>query len=65
MPSGIQDVTSWGPGFNHATQKSLGTPEEHDAAVKQCAGTFWITAESKTKAREQAVKDVLAFIQER
>jgi dienelactone hydrolase len=65
MPSGISDVASWGPGFNRATQKPLETPEEHDAAVKQCAGTFWITAESNTKAREQAVKDVLAFIQER
>lgn len=65
MPSGISDVASWGPGSNRATQKSLDTPEEHDAAVKQCAGTFWITAESDTKAREQAVKDVLAFIQER
>ena len=64
MPSGVQDVGSWGPGFNRATQKSLETPEERDAAVEQCAGTFWVTVESNTKAREQAVKDVLAFIQE-
>jgi dienelactone hydrolase len=65
MPSGISDVASWGPGFNRATQKPLETPEEQSAAVKQCAGTFWITVESNTKAREQAVKDVLAFVQER
>ncbi len=63
MPSGVHDVGSWGPGFNRATQKPLETPEERDAAVKQCGGYFWVTAESNTKAREQAVKDVLAFIQ--
>jgi dienelactone hydrolase len=62
MPSGVHDVGSWGPGFNRANQKSINTPEEHDAAVKQCAGSFWVTMESNTKAREQAVKDVLAFI---
>jgi hypothetical protein len=64
MPS-VHDVGTWGPGFNRATQKSIDTPEERDAAVKQCAGYFWVTMESNTKARELAVKDVLAFIQER
>ena len=63
MPSGVQDVGSWGPGFNRATQKPLEKPEERDAAVEQCAGYFWVTVESNAKAREQAVKDVLAFIQ--
>jgi dienelactone hydrolase len=63
MPSGVHDVGSWGPGFNRATQKPLETPEERDAAVKQCEGYFWVTAESNAKAREQAVKDVLTFIQ--
>jgi dienelactone hydrolase len=62
MPSGVQDVSSWGPGFNRATQKSLDTPEEYDAAVKQCATTLWVTAESNTKARTQAVADVINFI---
>ncbi|WP_394789623.1 dienelactone hydrolase family protein [Rhodoferax sp.] len=64
MPTGVHDVGSWGPGFNRATNKSIETPEEYEAAGKQCEGTFWITVESHAKAREQAVKDVLAFLRE-
>ena len=64
MPSNIRDVGRWGPAFNRATNKSLQTPEERDAAVKQCEASLWITVESNAKAREQAVKDVLAFLEE-
>ena len=62
MPSNTRDVGSWGPAFNRATNKPLLTPEERDAAVKQCAASLWVTVESNDKAREQAVKDVLDFL---
>lgn len=64
MPSNIHDVGSWGPSFNRATNKPIATPEEYTAAVNQCADTLWVTSESNTKARTQAVADVMNFIKE-
>lgn len=62
MPSSAKDTAPWGPAFNRATNQILATPQERDAAVKQCAATLWITVESNSKAREQAVQDVLSFL---
>ncbi|MDP2033943.1 MAG: dienelactone hydrolase family protein [Polaromonas sp.] len=61
MPSHASDM-NWGPAFNRATKTILSTPAESDAAVKECAGTFWVTIASDSKAREQAVKDTLEFL---
>lgn len=62
MPSRANDPAPWGPAYNRATNQTLATPQERDAAIKQCAATLWITVESNPKAREQAVQDVLAFL---
>lgn len=61
MPSHAAD-RNWGPAFNRATKTTLATPPEWEAAVKECAGTFWITSATDSKAREQAVKDTLEFL---
>ncbi|HQR98190.1 MULTISPECIES: dienelactone hydrolase family protein [unclassified Polaromonas] len=61
MPSHVSD-RKWGPAFNRATKTTLETPPEWEAAVKDCAGTFWITSATDVKAREQAVKDALEFM---
>lgn len=62
MPSQVSD-RKWGPAFNRATKTMLATPPEWEAAVKECAGTFWITSATDVKAREQAVKDALEFME--
>lgn len=62
MPSRANDPAPWGPAYNRATNQTLSTPQERDAAIKECAATLWITVESNPKAREQAVQDVLAFL---
>jgi dienelactone hydrolase len=61
MPSHVSD-RKWGPAFNRATKTTLATPPEWEAAVKECAGTFWITSATDIKAREHAVKDTLEFM---
>jgi len=62
MPSRANDPAPWGPAYNRTTNQTLTTPQERDAAIKQCAATLWITVESNPKAREQAVQDVLSFL---
>lgn len=62
MPTGPKDVGHWGPGYNRATGKTIETPEEFQELVKGCEQTSYITVESNTKAREQAVQDVLNFV---
>lgn len=61
MPSHASDK-NWGPAFNRATKTTLTTPPEWEAAVKECEGTFWVTIATDVKAREQAVKDTLEFM---
>ena len=61
MPSHAADK-NWGPAFNRATKATLATPPEWEAAVKECEGTFWVTIATDIKARDQAVKDTLEFM---
>lgn len=62
MPYGPADPLRWGPGYDRNTGRMIFTPEEFNAIVAQCGQMSEITIESNAKAREQAVKDVLTFL---
>ena len=63
QPYGPRDPMKWAPIFNRDTKTWITTQEEHNAYLAACAKPDYITTESNTKAREQAVKDVLAFLE--
>lgn len=62
QPYGPSDSMKWAPIFNRDTGTWIKTQEEHKAYLAVCAKPDYITTESNPKAREQAVKDVLAFL---
>lgn len=61
MPYGANDP-SWGPAHDKYSGKTFTDPGEWNAYLAKCKQTSWVTVESNDKAREQAVKDVLAFL---
>ena len=61
MPYGAND-RSWGPAHDKYSGKTFTDNAEWNAYVPKCRQTSWVTVESNEKAREQAVKDVLAFL---
>lgn len=62
MPYGANDRSSWGPAHDKVSEKTFTDDKEWSAYMPKCKQTSWITVESNEKAREQAVKDVLAFL---
>jgi dienelactone hydrolase len=61
MPSGAQDPM-FGPARDKYSGQTLTTVKEWDAYWPKCQQATYVTAESNPKARDQAVKDVLAFL---
>ena len=51
----------WG---NYRTGEKFAEESQFQAAIKACGKEKWISVESNPKARVEAVRDVLAFIQE-
>ena len=64
MPYGTNDP-SWGPVHDKYSGKTFTNNAEWLAYMPKCQQTTWVSIESSDKAREQAVKDVLAFLQEK
>ena len=62
MPYGANDRNRWGPVHDKVSGKTFTDDKEWSAYMPKCKQTSWITVESNEKAREQAVKDVLAFL---
>lgn len=62
MPSNAKDF-SWGPGFSRETNKVLEKPADFDNGVKECQTRLWVTVESNKSARENAVRDTIAFFE--
>lgn len=61
MPYGAKDP-SFGPVQDKYSGMTFITPQEWNAYLPKCQQATYVTVESNIKAREQAVKDVLAFI---
>ena len=61
MQYGAND-RSWGPAHDRYSGKTFTTPSEWNTYMPKCKQTTWVAIESSTTAREQAIKDVLEFL---
>ncbi len=61
MPYGAND-RSWGPAHDKYSGKTFTDVNEWNGFLKTCQQASLINIESNDKAREQAIKDVLAFL---
>lgn len=62
MPAGASDRGPWGPAHDKYSGKSFTDDREWNAYLAKCQQTTWVGIESNSKAREQAVQDVLSFL---
>ena len=61
MPYGAADP-KWRPAVDKYSGKSFPTPQEWSDYLPKCQQTSWTTVESNPKAREQAVRDAIEFL---
>ena len=60
MPT--KNKASWRQGTDRRSCARLNNADDFAAALKTCELVAYVVSESNTKAREQAVTDVIAFI---
>ncbi|MBV5331150.1 dienelactone hydrolase family protein, partial [bacterium] len=61
MPYGAADH-KWRPAVDKYSGKSFSTLQEWSDYLPNCQQTSWVTVESNAKAREQAVRDAIEFL---